>query len=560
MNNFFLMIVNRSIHAGWMILAVILLRFVLRKAPKWVNGWLWSVVGLRLLCPAFLQSAWSVLPSHPVVPPDIMLASQPIIQSEIPAVDAVVNAALEQSFTPAVGASANPLQIWIPILAYVWAAGVVLMLVYAAVSVWMLHHKVCTAVLWKDDIFQSEFVQSPFVLGVVNPKIYLPFGMDSQTMDYVVAHEHAHIARRDHWWKLLAFVVLSIYWFHPLVWLAYILLCRDIELACDEKVIYGWDTEQRANYSQALLSCSIHQRRIAACPLAFGEIGVKARVKAVLHYRKPAFWIVLVSVIACGVVALCFLTDPVQALEQEEVVHRQVQMTREDVVRLSQKGDALTWSDFEGYAFTDIGSGMYVRQYPIDTLFEVQVGGSSLDEKPMYIYLLSHDGTDQYVDIRYYDAAEYIEAHQDNPVVDLALEKAISDAILEHTRGYDTDMEGKLHAESHIIVANESKSRTGEHGLIREARVYLVFYEGKYNEADLKQTGGSSGAIILDFTMNRFGRYSLLSYWQPRDGSFLGSDIREKFPPAEAEKILTGTYQERLRAQCEQKVREMQYQ
>lgn len=549
MSNLFLNIVNMSINASWLICAVIFLRLCLKKAPKWVHVLLWGLVAVRLLCPFSIESAWSFLPSSQVIPENVMMASQPMIQSEISTLDVSINQMLEQSFTPNPADSANPLQIWISMLTIVWLVGMVLLLVYAVVSYWKLNRKVCTAVLLKENIFQSEFVHSPFVLGLIRPKIYLPLAIDSKNLTYVVAHEQAHIQRKDYWWKPLGFMLLAIHWFNPLVWLAYVMLCRDIELACDEKVIQLWNADERANYSQALLSCSIYQNRISACPLAFGEVGVKERVKSVLHYKKPAFCLIALSVVLCILVGMGFLTDPVQAGE--------AQLTREDVILLSKQGEALTWSDFEGYSFTEIGSRLCIRKYPIDEMFYLEIGGGSLEEKPMYISLISNDGIDQEIDIRYYSAQEYIKQHKDNPVVNIPLEEAISDAILEHTKQYESDTDGIIHTESHIILVNEIKKDASRENAVEEGTVYLVFFEGTYNLNDFKQIGGSTGAIALDFCMNRFRGYTLKEYWEPRDGNDYETDIREKFPPAAAEKALTATYHEKLKAQCEQKVHEM---
>ena len=216
------------------------------------------------------------------------------------------------SLAPAPGASANPLQIWIAVLGMVWVIGAAALLLLTAVSYWRLRRSVREAVLLRDNIFQSENVGSPFVLGVIRPKIYLPYRLDGQELDHVVAHEQVHIRRRDHWWKPLGFLLLTIHWFNPLMWLAYVLLCRDIELACDEKVIKELDNGQRADYTQTLVACSVSRPMIAACPLSFGEVGVKERVKSVMSYKKPAFWIIVAAVIACVVVAVCFLTNPVR--------------------------------------------------------------------------------------------------------------------------------------------------------------------------------------------------------------------------------------------------------
>ena len=240
-----------------------------------------------------------------------MMEQTPSVQTGVPALNHVINPVISGSLTPAPGASANPLQIWIPVLAWIWLFGIAALFLYSAVSYWCLRRKVCEAVILRDNIYQSENVCSPFVLGIIRPKIYLPYHMDSREMGHVIAHEQTHICRRDHWWKPLGFLLLTIHWFNPLMWLSYVLLCRDIELACDEKVIREMSNEQRADYTQALVACSVDRRLIAACPLAFGEIGVKERVKSVMNYKKPAFWIVLASVIVCAVIAVCFLTNPI---------------------------------------------------------------------------------------------------------------------------------------------------------------------------------------------------------------------------------------------------------
>lgn len=310
MDAVFLKILNMSIAAGWLILAVVFLRLLLKKAPRWVHVLLWGVVALRLMNPFTIESAMSLIPNAEPIPLDIAMEEEPTIDSGIGTVDDAVNGALTESFTPNPGDSANPLQIWIPILTAAWMTGMVLLLLYAFISYYRLHRRVATAVRYKDNIYQSENVVSPFVLGIIKPKIYLPFALE--TLKPIIAHEQAHIHRKDHWWKPLGFLLLTIHWFNPLMWLAYVLLCRDIELACDEKVIQDMSAEQKADYMQTLLCCSTRHKSITACPLAFGEVGVKKRVKSVLHYKKPAFWVLLAAIVACGAVAVSFLTDPAE--------------------------------------------------------------------------------------------------------------------------------------------------------------------------------------------------------------------------------------------------------
>lgn len=312
MNELFLKIINMSISASWLVLAVLILRFVLKKAPKWINVLLWGIVAIRLICPFSFESTLSLIPSAETIPLNIGMDTTPTINSGISAINNAVNPIISQSNTPMAGASVNPLQITIGIYEYIWIFGMIALALYTAISYWRLHRKVDTAVRYKDNIFQSENVSSPFVLGIIKPRIYLPFKINGQYLEHVVAHEQAHICRKDHCWKPLGFLLLMIHWFNPLMWLAYVLLCRDIELACDEKVIKELGNEQRGDYTQALVACSVNRRMIAACPLAFGEVSVKERVKSVMNYKKPAFWVIIISVIVCVGVAVCFLTNPKQ--------------------------------------------------------------------------------------------------------------------------------------------------------------------------------------------------------------------------------------------------------
>ena len=409
MNELFLKIINMSISASWLILAVLILRLVLKKAPKWVNVLLWGIVAVRLVCPLSCESALSLIPSSETIPLDIEMAAKPTIDSGVPAINSVVNPVLS-SFAPPqhVLTSANPLQIWIPILNIIWLIGVGALLLYTAVSYWRLCRKVDTAVRYKGNIFQSENVSSPFVLGIIKPRIYLPFNMNGQDLEHVVAHEQAHIRRKDHWWKPLGFLLLTIHWFNPLMWLAYVLLCRDIELACDEKVIKELGNEQRADYMQALVACSVNRRMIAACPLAFGEVGVKERVKSVMNYKKPAFWVIIIAVIICVGVAACFLTNPKQdrytlrivvpAGSQEEFVYTEEEVS---TVRNSIKiwsGDGLGDTEVllfpvnktaeTGYTATYLTHGMSVEfDAEKDTWFKIGVNMQNPTNEDIIVYV-----------------------------------------------------------------------------------------------------------------------------------------------------------------------------
>lgn len=310
MDDVFLKLVNLSISASWLILAVLVLRVVLKKAPKWVMPLLWGVVALRLVCLFSIESALSLIPSAETIPSEIVTETREPVLYEQATLDIVTNPTLPSAAEVPVGVSRQQAQVDFNIYSILWLAGMSALLVHALVSAGKLKRKLATAILLRDNIYESEFVDSPFVFGVVKPNIYLPMHMDEGTAAYVIAHEHAHLARRDHWWKVLGYLVLALHWFNPLVWVAYILFCRDIELACDEKVVRGLDGAARADYSQALLSCAAPKRAVAACPLAFGEGNIKTRVKSALHYRKPAFWVAAAAVLAVVIVAVCFLTNP----------------------------------------------------------------------------------------------------------------------------------------------------------------------------------------------------------------------------------------------------------
>ena len=316
MAGIFLKIVNMSISACWIVLAILLFRLVLKKAPKWINCVLWGIAGLRLVMPFSFESVFSLVPSAETITkaPD---SPRPQINSGVTVIDNQINDYLKGNYFEGVTRPVGNFVDISTIFAIIWIVGIAALLIYTLISFLRLKRKIGTAVLLRDNIYQSEAVVSPFVLGVIKPKIYLPFNMNGQDMNHVIAHEQAHISRKDHLWKPLGFLILTLHWFNPMVWLGYILLCRDIELACDEKVVKELNNEQRADYSEALLACSVNRRMIAACPLAFGEVGVKDRIKSVLNYKKPAFWVIVVAVIASLVTSICFLTNPITHLNDE---------------------------------------------------------------------------------------------------------------------------------------------------------------------------------------------------------------------------------------------------
>ena len=387
MNELFLKIINMSISASWLILAVLILRLVLKKAPKWVNILLWGIVAIRLICPITIESPISLIPNTigngELVSNwmDDYIDDIDIHHPDSVYYDAAIGAGREPisdgeggyyvvTKHDQLGEPATIENTVMPVLSVVWASGMVVFALYTFISYFRLRRKLDTAVLCRDNIYQSENVSSPFVLGIIKPKIYLPFKMDSQDLEHVVAHEQAHIRRKDHWWKPLGFLLLTIHWFNPLMWLAYVLLCRDIELACDEKVIKELGNEQRADYTQALVACSVNRRMIAACPLAFGEVGVKERVKSVMNYKKPAFWVIILAVIACVGVAVCFLTNPAgTALTKWKIDEIDMNATLGDIHSMTVRyyGDSVSCNDSDSNRF-------------IATMGKIRVGRNSISQ------------------------------------------------------------------------------------------------------------------------------------------------------------------------------------
>ena len=306
----FIKTLNISLSAGWMILAVLVSRLALKKASRWVSVLLWGLVGLRLVMPFSLRSPLSLIPSAEVIDPAIGYEIHPAIHSGVPILDGVVNPVLGSSLAATPMNSVNPMQICLWLGGWIWVIGAGALVFYGLFSYLRLRKSVSEAVPYRENVLLCDRVSSPFILGVFLPRIYLPSDLGERDTELVLAHEFAHLRRWDHLWKPLGFLILAVHWFNPLVWIAYVLLCRDIEAACDEKVVSGMELADKKAYASALVSSSTKRRLVLACPLAFGEVGVKERVKGVLNYRKPAFWILAAALTACAVLAVCFLTDP----------------------------------------------------------------------------------------------------------------------------------------------------------------------------------------------------------------------------------------------------------
>ena len=297
MTTVFLVVLSMSISASWLIAALLMLRLLLRKMPKRSVILLWGLVGLRLLIPFSIDSRLSLIPGN------------------------------QPGTTPVVSESGQIPEIW----SLLWLMGVLLFTVYFLMSYWYFLRTLDTAVFLQEKTYQSDRIQAAVVVGIWRPKIYIPFRMESDSMAYILAHEQAHIRRRDHWWKLLAYFMLTLHWFNPLVWIAYVMLGRDMELACDEEVIRDLDTQARGDYAQALMMNSRHRHHSTVYRLCFGEIGVKERVRSVLNYQRPSAWHSVVLAVFSIVLGVCFLTDPVGASElvdSQNTIQEQMVQTR----------------------------------------------------------------------------------------------------------------------------------------------------------------------------------------------------------------------------------------
>lgn len=401
MYDFFVKLLNMSFAAGVLVLVIVVLRLFLKKAPKKYLCILWALAALRLLCPFSISSSLSAFNLM-----DQATASDGQIEyfqyngkTEKPMVEFTVPSLVEDDRSPeSMTVGARTSDVYLPAVMKVWLVGVGLMLLHAFISYLRLRKKVAASIPLRDNVMISDDIQSPFILGVFRPTIYIPSGMDEAMLPYVLMHESAHIQRRDHWWKPLGYLLLCVHWFNPVIWLAYILFCRDIELSCDEKVIRNMNTKGKASYSQALLHCSLPRRRVLACPLAFGEVGIKERIKNVRSHRKPGFWIVLAVFAVCIAVAVCFLTNPEAANGQR--------LTLEAVRHLAERGDALTWEDFEPYAWEEVDSDRYARRYDINNLFEVIVESDAPESEPTEILLRNKD-INAWIDVRTGDVVAF---------------------------------------------------------------------------------------------------------------------------------------------------------
>lgn len=588
----FSLVLTMSLSASWIAAAVLVLRLCLKRAPKWVNVLLWGIVAVRLVLPVSIESPLSLLPRTEAILPAV--TAQPIQAGTAPAVGGAAAIASGAAMRSQPGRTT--------ILAWVWLVGIAVLLLYTWISTQRLRRKVREAVRLQGNIYETEHIASPFVLGVLRPRIYLPYHMDSRDREQVIAHEQAHLRRGDHVWKPLGFLLLTIHWFNPLLWLSYVLLCRDIELACDEKVIKHLDCGQRADYMQALVTCSVNRRRIAACPLAFGEIGVKERVRSVMNYKKPTFWIILLAVAACVVLAVCFLTNPIgfrYDAAADPIVSAKyfdarnhtdpiaVDLSAAQIDELSSRLDGLknakTSDTLAGWTpmyqiSAQLQDGSYIRANGYSSADDTQV---DIEWNDVHYLVTDREFQDYLsrvcagVDVA---AAEEASARE-TPALpadtnaaepeqlaesdalgeklaeteteaealdhDPVLDDAISKAVLDHYA--DAVQPGQIHVESHVLLAQDDSSAD-------TITVYLLVLQETYSAdgGTLTMENGSYVPTAITFSLSTSSGPTPLEYWEPSDGSY-SDDIRAKFPAAAADEALNDqAYIDALRSACEE--------
>lgn len=533
MDNLFIDFLNTSITASYIIIAVLLIRAIFKKIPKKFVCALWAIAGLRLVLPFSVESAFSLIPSTKTIDPVSGNSYGVRLNSGITAVDIPVNNYLVESEMAATTQAITPSDknVIFSVISILWIVGIIAIMLYGAISYLKLRKTVSTAVLFKENIYQSEAVVSPFILGLLKPRIYVPFALNNAACDYVVAHETAHIKRRDHLIKPIGFLILAVYWFNPLVWVGYIMLCRDIERACDEKVIADMNSEERKLYAGALLDCAVNRRRITACPLAFGEVGIKERIKGVVSYKKPAFWVIAAAVVVCAVIAVCFLTNPKNGDGNDyEYPYRIIAEIRREgsdeiitKVLTAEKGDRHPVAD--GIVFTvadvnlqtgEIDLGFDGENQPVSVFSGKEIGlfGVNLNQSHK---VLTADGAEI--------TFSFVQTQ--------TLDSAISDSIMEHCRG--KYYEGSAAFETHEILKVERKKSS----LLKNSEsvtAYILMSYGEYvfENGKANSVSGCRCPAAISFNYSD-GIYVLTEFWVPKDGSLYSDSIREKFPALIAE-------------------------
>ena len=484
------------------ILIILGARLILKRAPKVFSYALWAIVLIRLLIPVSIQSPISVVPNTPA-------ASGAVINSALPEIEFETPRDREQNYYESQNTTSEDVQVYVsrtmePIvyLSIAWLIGMAVMVLYSGISYLKIRRMVRIAVPLRENIWIADDIKSPFVIGFINPKIYLPNNLGEQEQEYIILHEQHHIRRFDHVIKVLAFLALTIHWFNPLVWIAFVLACKDMEMSCDEAVIRKLGSDVRADYSASLLTLATGHRIIAGTPLAFGEGDTRGRIKNLAKWKKPAIWVLVLTIIICLILGVCLLTDRVSRQNQH-------------VGTTFYYGNVTEQSEDRIDVLCNDGT---------QRVFYYEVGNEDIP--------LDLTGKQVKIRARLQDVTGNLFTTQISPVPDTrfdTLDKAIQNAILAH-HSHRQDQE-ILDCASFFTYSSEGRSPAGSNKVDLVTEYGIVYHQGyRLEDGKLVEDGGCNVPTVLTFRVDDDGQYILAEYWEPRDGSYYPEDIRAKYP------------------------------
>lgn len=519
-DRFYMQILDMSKTASIVILIVLAVRLLMKKAPKVFSYALWAIVLFRLLCPVAFETQVSIVPELPATSNGYTLADESISilgagEAAYQAVGDVLNGGLGIQHVRTTEKEADGMtryvttdwwSVWILFGKYVWVVGIAAMLAYSFISYYKIRKLLEIVVPLRDNIYIADDIKSPFVIGFLKPKIYLPCNLGETEQEYIILHEQHHIRRFDHIFKALAFLALTIHWFNPLVWLAFVLAGKDMEMSCDEAVMFKAGEDVRADYSASLLTLATGRRIIAGTPLAFGEGDPKGRIKNLGKWKKPTIWVIIIAIILCVVLAVCLLTN--QARSQETV------------------GSA--WYYGSVTAQDDDSSSPFIHVLCNDgnvRVFDYEAGNVDIPNdmvgKQIRLRARVHNVTGDLIMTR----AEIVE-----DIFYDDLDTAIQNVILEYHR-HSSDP-GTLTCANFYTLASETSGPAGSNEIHTVTEYGIVYHHDfTYENGVLLDGSGCNVPTVLTFRVNEDGTYTLAEYWEPRDGNLYPEDIKAKFPP-----------------------------